>query len=187
MIELDAEDRLAIAGLQSPRETSFVQLAIRETAILVPCAVIVWFAAVWGDVGAVLIGPGLYAAYKIHESVENLLRRRRLGEILIAFEEELMQAESPIETGLDGESPAPARGDAHDGAGADGASGCFARAAEESHCAARHFHAAAKSFRRGKVPRGSAHAFAALGHLDAARRESGVAAGMQAQIVERGR
>jgi hypothetical protein len=185
MIELDADDRLAISRLQSSRETSFVQLAVREAALLIPCAVIVWFAAFWGDKAAILVGPGLYAAYKIYAAVLDLLRDRRLGEVILALEEELGRAEAHPEAALVAAlSDGMANGDARGDLTAHGAAGCFSRAADESRAAAKHFRSAAKAFRNGKVPRGSAHAFAALGRLDAAGRESRAAAGAQASSLE---
>ena len=50
----------------------------------------------------------------------------------------------------------------------EAAAALFDRAAEELEQALRHCRTAAGHLRSGEVPRGAAHAWAALGHLDAA-------------------
>jgi hypothetical protein len=50
----------------------------------------------------------------------------------------------------------------------EAAASLFESAAEELELAAAHAHRAAEHFRAGEVPRGTAHAWAALGHLKTA-------------------
>jgi len=102
MFELDSDDRHAIASLQSERETSVPTRLLREAAILVPCAVIFYFAVAWGDGAALWIGPGLYAGYRIYLSFVDLARDRRIGEIIRAYEDGLVGEPSPS-----GDAPCP--------------------------------------------------------------------------------
>lgn len=267
MFELDSDDRHAIAALESARETSVPTRLLREAAILVPCAVIFYFAVAWGDGAALWIGPGLYAGYRIYLSFVDLARDRRIGEILRAFEDGQLGPAS-------GASVAPERTDEPAGAAREDAarrvpshphmrshprshgdghvhehphdhdhdhhhghhhvhsdecahgpshalwaaeSGdaedtddaragpvelrlprgrrgrreedlepeeliaeCFAAASAETALASEHYRVAAKRFRAGKVPRGCAHAFAAFGHLQEARRAARAAATIHA-------
>ena len=243
MFELDSDDRLAIATLQSARETSVPTRLLREAAILVPCAVIFYFAVAWGDGAALWIGPGLYAGYRIYLSFVDLARDRRLGEIIRAYEDGLVgsacAAPGTLLSAGEGRGPEPARhsspahgpspahrhtsecGHDHDhdhgpshslwagepGEGEEDSVGervpmkgrelhlepeeaiaeCFASASEETALASEHYRLAAKRFRAGKVPRGCAHAFAAFGHLQDARRAARAAASIHADHAEPGR
>lgn len=222
MFELGSEDRLAIATLQSPREMSVPTRLLREAAILVPCAVIFYFAIAWGDGAALWIGPGLYAGYRIYLSFAELSRDRRLGEILRAFEDGLVPAHSSVsavpraaadvpESCCSGAGLAhshshshaalPLHDDDHEHEHHHGhhhehdreeepdeihldpeeaIAACFESAAEDTAIASEHYRLAAKRFRAGKVPRGCAHAFAAFGHLQEARRAARAAASIHA-------
>lgn len=209
MLQLDADDRLAIASLQSPRETSVSVRIVREAAILIPCATIFWFARTWGDRAAPVIGFGLYAGYQIYLSFTELIRNRRIGEILISYEEDRQQGVplefvgSPrreieeVESGNEEEAEEEGDADHHEtddempgedeyehdeiprGTAADVAA-CFERASDETALASAHYQTAAKRFRKGNISRGCSHAFAGLGHLQAARREARIAAGIHA-------
>lgn len=203
MLQLDADDRLAIASLQSPRETSISVRIAREAAIFIPCATIFWFALVWGDRAAPVIGFGLYAGYQIYLSFSELIRNRRIGEILISYEEDRQERVSLEVVKAEGfemaevESEDGEEGDAEEfedeaqdedefvddeiprGTAADVAA-CFERASDETALASAHYQTAAKRFRKGNIPRGCSHAFAGLGHLQAARREARIAAAIHA-------
>lgn len=187
MIELDSRDRWLLASLRSPERTSIGPWLVRESAVLIPCAVIFWFAAIYADAAALVLGPALYVVYRVYLSHQTLQRDRRLGEIVDSLEEErqkwagiaLLLDEAEIEEDADADTTGEEASDVPSDVPSEVAE-CLERAAEETESASGHYRRAAEYYRSGKVPRGSAHALAALGHLQDARREARIATAIHA-------
>lgn len=181
-LELDNADRLAIAALQSPQSMNLSARIIREAAVLIPCAVILALGMIWNDKAALILGPGLYAGYQIYLSMRDQLRDRRIGQIFLRLEEEqaALAAIGPIvfdDEGLD-EPYELDEGDPREEIVLS-----LERASEESEAAGEHFRVAAAHFGRRKIPRGSAHTLAALGHLRTAHRESRTAVAIHSDLT----